>query len=129
MVLAKGQRFYWRIRTSTGKGAEPFREKDKGGFMKHICDLLALPGFVGKRMGRGMFCLWGRAMAKMISSVPEEFASVLWWRAGLCRRGPIPGMDWPGMMAVSRGYRSPACQKSRTSWLQAIGAGRTAARF
>ncbi|GAA6513028.1 hypothetical protein K370107A2_00310 [Merdimmobilis hominis] len=59
MVLAKGRRFYWRIKTSPPAkgGRNLFREKDKGWFYETYLRFVALPGFVGKRMGRGCFAL------------------------------------------------------------------------
>ena len=64
--------------------------------MKHICDLL-LCLVLSASVWAGDVLPWGQGDGQMISSVPEEFASVLWWRAGgFAAAVQYLEMDWPG---------------------------------
>lgn len=64
--------------------------------MKHICDLL-LCLVLSASVWAGDVLPWGQGNSQMISSVPEEFASVLWWRAGgFAAAVQYLEMDWPG---------------------------------
>ena len=110
---------------STGKrGGGTFSgRKIRGGFMKHICDLL-LCLVLSASVWAGDVLPWGQGDGQMISSVPEEFASVLWWRAGgFAAAVQYLEMDWPGDDGREQRVSVTSLSEIQDELAQAIEAG------